>query len=354
MNDKVNKKMLKFSGVCAIILVLSLLIVGVFELTVMFFEGRLEYVRAGERWSSDGERFAVISLYTEDGSAFSADQALSWAYSIDKALLESSISAEDGARAWAYSYSCEDTLTLRGPKGNSTAQVIAAGGDFFVFHPMKFVYGSAFLNDGTNPMGIVIDRELAWDVFGAENIIGMTVEIGGYEFVVTGVCEPESKSGIYGYTYGDRPRMYMSYAGYTIATGNNSGCTVFEAALPNAVSAFAKNIFDKSVTVNEDTAEVIEVTERFSIENRFNNMKTLKYSWIRENKIGYPYWENEAKVYDFYSAVMMIFEVFFVALAVVTLLLSLITVKFSGYSLIYDVRRLAEKRLTVYKKTKNI
>lgn len=343
MNDKVNKKLLKLSGICALIMVVSLIIAGIFELVVIHYENKLEYLDAGERWSAGGDRFAVISLYTEEGSAFSSDQAVSWAYSMDAALLKSSVTPVEGARSWAYSYSTQQTLSVKGPKSSTTAETIAAGGDFFIFHPMKIVYGSYFLNDESNPMGIVIDRNLAWKLFGAENIVGMTVEIGGSEFVVTGICEQESADGIYGYTYGDRPRMYMSYAGYTIATGVDSDLTIFETALPNAVKGFAKNIFDSVVKVNEENSEVREVSDRFSLKNRFNNMKILKYSWIRGDKIEYPYWENEARVYDYYCAIFMIFEVAMAAVFVVTLLISLISLRFSEYSLIYDAKKLVTK-----------
>lgn len=77
MNDKVNRKLLKLSGVCAIILAVSLVVVGVFELLVIHYKNKLEYLDAGKRWSADGERYAEINMYAEEGSAVSSDQALS-------------------------------------------------------------------------------------------------------------------------------------------------------------------------------------------------------------------------------------------------------------------------------------
>lgn len=350
MNDKVNKQLLKLSGICAIILVIALVVVGVFELLVNHYKNKLEYLDAGKRWSADGERYAVINMYAEEGSAVSSDQALSWANSMDSSLLKSSVTPNEGARSWTYTYAADVTVSVTGPKSTATAEAVAAGGDFFVFHPMKIVYGSSFLNDNSNPMGIVIDRNLAWKLFGAENIVGMTVKINGEEFVVTGITEPETDKGIYGYTYGTRPRMYMNYAGYIKTVGEDNSVTIFETALPNAVKGFAKNIFDGVVKVNEEKTEVIEVTERFSLRNRFNNMKTLKYSWIRADKIEYPYWENEAKVYDYYCAIFMIFEVAMAALFVVSLLIALVSVRFSGYSVIYDLKKLFDKAEKSYKK----
>lgn len=354
MNDKVNKKILGLSGICALIFAACLILLGIFEFIVFLMEGQIDFIDAGERWSSNGERYAVITMYTEKESAISADQVGSWVYSMDNSLLESSITPKEGARSWAYCYIAEDTLSVTGPKGNTTAEAMAVGGDFFVFHPMKFTYGSAFLNDNSNPMGIVIDSDLAWKVFGAENVVGMTVTINDIEFVVVGVSEKESSSGTYGYTYGERPRMYMSHVGYSKIVGDTANITMFETTLPNSVQTFAKNIFDGVVRMNEETSEISEASERFSMTNRFNNMKNLKYSWIRQNKIEYPYWENEAKVADYSCAVLMIFEVGFAAVGVTAMLLSFILLRVSGYTFTDTVKntyRKIEKKLPKHAKS---
>ena len=331
MNEKVNKKVLLASGIFAVIFASCLLLLGIFEGIVFLMKENISFIRAGERWSADGDPYAVITLYTEESGGVSLDQIGQWAFSMDAALLESSVTPKEGARSWTYCAATENTLQVSGPKGSTAAQTMAVSGDFFVFHPMTFTYGSAFLNDTSNPMGVVLDRELAWKVFGAENIIGMTVEVSGQEFTVVGVVEKESNTGVYAYTYGERPRMYMSCAGYSKIAGNVN-ITMFETALPNAVSSFGRNIFDRVVRMNEETSVVLEASDRFSLRNRFNNMKSLDYSWIRENKIAFPYWENEAKVADFRCAVMMVFEVIFTAAGVTSMLLSFILLRLSGYT----------------------
>lgn len=356
MNDKVNKKVLKASGLLALIFAVCLLLLGIFELCVAVMKSNINFIHAGERWSANGEPFAVITLYAEDSGAVTSDQISQWAYSVDNKLLESSVTPKENARSWAYCYGAQDTLTVTGPKGQATAEALAVGGDFFVFHPLKFTYGSAFLNDNSNPMGVVLDRDLAWRVFGAENIIGMEVQIGGYDFVVVGISEKESDGDIYEYTYGERPRMYMSYAGYKKIMGDGH-ITMFEAALPNAVKSFAWNIFDGAISVNEETAQVTEASARFSLLTRWENMKTLKYSWIRENRIEYPYWENEARVSDYRCAIMMIFEAAFAAVGVTAMLLSFILLRVSGYTLTDSVKntwnRIPKKQKKARRQTKN-
>lgn len=343
MNDKVNKKLLSASGIVALVFAVSAVLLGILELIVLGISGTIDFIDAGERWSASGDRFAVITLYTEEGAALSKDQVESWAYKMDSSLLKSSIAPNENARSWTYTYAVEETMTVTGPKDDATAEVIAAGGDFFVFHPQEFVYGSAFLNDVSNPNGVVIDEDLAWKIFGATDIVGMEMSVNGVPFTVTGVSRRASENGIYDYTYGERPRMYMSYAGYIKLRGDENRITMFEAALPNAVKGFARNIFNGVVTANEDTMAVTEASDRFSLLNRYNNMKILKYSWIRENKIEYPYWENEAKVADYRCAILMIFEVVLAAVAVIAMLLSFILLRISGYTVTDSVKNLYHK-----------
>ncbi len=338
MNNKVNTKLLRLSGIFAVIFAASALIIGILEGIVLGISGTIDFIDAGERWSASGDRFAVITLYTEENAALTKDQVDSWIHKTDAALLESSISPKENARSWAYTYAVEKTLAVSGPKAQTTAEVIAAGGDFFVFHPQEFVYGSAFLNDPSNPNGVVIDEELAWKIFGATDIVGMELTVNGVPFTVSGISRRISDKGIYAYTYGERPRMYMSYAGYIKLYGDEAHITMYEAALPNAVKGFARNIFNGAVSANEETMSVMEASDRFSLLNRYNNMKILKYSWIRENKIEYPYWENEAKVSDYHCAILMIFEVTFAAAAVLSMLLAFILLRISGYTVTDTVK----------------
>lgn len=171
----------------------------------------------------------------------------------------------------------------------------------------------------------------------------MEMTVDGVPFTVTGVSRRASDSGIYDYTYGERPRMYMSYAGYVKLRGDGEHITMFETALPNAVRGFAQNIFRGAVTANEETMSVMEASDRFSIMNRYANMKILKYSWIRENKIEYPYWENEARTADFRCAILMIFEVVLAAAAVCAMLVSFVLLRSSGYTVTDSVKNLYRK-----------
>ena len=99
MNANVNKKLLRISGILAVIFVVCTLVLGIFEWVVSGISGTIEFLDAGKRWSASGDRFAVITLYTEDTAAISKDQAESWVYRMETALLNSSIAPKENARS---------------------------------------------------------------------------------------------------------------------------------------------------------------------------------------------------------------------------------------------------------------
>ncbi len=347
MSEKVNKKTLKAAAVTAIVLVFALTVVGVIELVVGGKRDSLDYLKAGKRWSSDGSPYAVIAAYTDDDNGFDESTLGMWEHSMESALTEAAVSSV-GGRRWAYAASFETELTVSAKK-TTTALVTVAVGDFFTFHTYDFVFGSGFLNDMSNPMGVVLDEDLAWKLFGATNVVGMTFTAGGEEYTVSGVYKPEKTGGAYGYTYGKRPRMIMSGRGY--AKIGQCSYTTYEAVLPNPVKSFAKNIFDNVIRLNEDKSDIIEATKRFSLENRFSNMKKLTYSWININTLEYPYWENEARVSDYRCARLMIFEIIFASVAGAALIASIVLVVVSGYTPVASVKNLFGKAAR-HKKTK--
>ncbi len=334
MNKNGNKKILLLSGVAALIFAGCALVIGIFELAVWGIASPIDAGGAGERWSRSGEPYAVISLYTEEGSAFLEDQLFHYENAVDAALVSASVSSDAGGRVWTYAYVAETVLSVTGPRGEKNAAITACGGDFFLFHPLNFLHGAAFLNDPANPGGVVIDETLAWDIFGAVDVVGMELSVGGLPLTVVGVVTAERDDHAYRYTYGELPRMYMSYGAYDKLGGETADITVVEATLPNPVKSFAMNIFKTAITVNEDTTAVRETSARFTLSERFENMKKLRYSWIRSDKIGCPYWENEARMADHTCAVLMIFEIIFASLGGLAFLLALVLFFSSGFSFV--------------------
>lgn len=329
---KLHTKGLRFSGISGILCVLFALLFLLGEGIAAILTGDIDALDAGKRWSAAGEPYATLTLHTDTESALSRNQIESYAHSIDTALLNESIDSPENGNAWAYCYFTEDVISVTGPKATASLTTMATGGSFYTFHPLEFRYGAPYVFDKSLPDGVVLDENAAWRIFGAVDVVGMTVEIGGREMTVTGIVKKERDSAGYEKAYGEIPRVYMSYYGYENIFGEENNITTFEVTLPNPVKAFAKNIFETAVSVNEDHMMLRENSNRYSIVNRFNRMKELPYMGMRSDRIVYPYFENELQVIDYTTSVWMIAQTIAGACAVLTLLAAIIALFASGFS----------------------
>ncbi|WP_022768769.1 ABC transporter permease [Butyrivibrio sp. NC2007] len=204
------------------------------------------------------------------------------------------------------------------------ASAIGVGGDFFLFHPMTFVSGSYFSGDDLMKDGIVIDEEMAWQLFGSTDIIGECVEIEGIPHYVEGVVKRD-KGRIKKAAQQDTSYVYMSYdslskygtilSGVTEehdvsedgTTAKSGGITCIEVVCPNPVRGLAAKICKESLGIGDEYVTVVDNTERFSF---FSLIAVLRNFFTRSmwNKaIFYPYWENTARGYeDILSLILLV------------------------------------------------
>ena len=217
------------------------------------------------------------------------------------------------------------------------ASAIGVGGDFFLFHPMTFVSGSYFSGDDLMKDGIVIDEEMAWQLFGSTDIIGECVEIEGIPHYVEGVVRRD-KGRIKKAAQQDTSYVYMSYdslskygtilSGVTEehdvsedgTTAKSGGITCIEVVCPNPVRGLAAKICKESLGIGDDYVTVVDNTERFSF---FSLIAVLRSFFTRSmwNKaIFYPYWENTARGYE--DILSLILLVRMICMAVLVLILT--------------------------------
>jgi len=329
---KLKKKPLFASGLSALLCLFFAALFAIGEAVAMGLTEDLDSLNAGKRWSAAGEPYATIALHTDAASALTRNEVEHYAMSIDTGLLNASIASPENGSAWTYGYFAETTLAVTGPKATAQISTIAAGGSFFTFHPLEFVYGAPFTYDRTLPDGVVLDEDAAWRIFGAVDVVGMTLETGGRDLTVTGIVRKERNTEGYEKAYGDLPRMYMSYYGYEAITGEMSNITTYEVTLPNPVKSFAMNIFETAVRINEDSMTVRENSARYTFSSRFQRMKEMPYLGMRTDRIIYPYFENELQVTDYRTALWMQYQVAAAVLSLLCLLTAVICLFAGGFS----------------------
>lgn len=307
-----------------------------------------------ERWSEEGD-VAQISCFFSADAMVTEDTLREFEYKLDGFLQESSIMQESenpGARLWTSAYSAEGKITLSSEYGSLEADALGIGGDFFLFHPHKLLYGAYFSGNDVNQDYCVIDEDAAWQLFGSNNVAGMMVNINGVPHIVTGVIErPEGKlweaAGL------DTTRVYVSLS--TLQKhGTGHGINHYEIVMPNPVKEFALKHVEEQLCQDEKEAEVLENTSRFTLLNRLKVVKEFGTRSMSGKSIVYPYWENVARGYEDIIGMLTVFMLLFLLYSIIMILIWLIrwwrhkgfTFKQVWIKIIDKLERLRERRYT--------
>ena len=263
--------------------------------------------RMAWRWSENKDA-AQVSCFFSPKAEVTEDTIKSFEYSLKNVLQEASItetSENPSARLWVDAYSADGKITLVNGKSTLDANAIGIGGDFFLFHPLKLITGSYFSGNDLMQDYCIIDQDAAWQLFGSNDVVGMTVYIGNVPHIVTGVVRrPDSRmdkaAGL------DSTVVYVSYE--TLAAyGTDNGINHYEIVMPNPVSGFAYDKVKEGIGVDEKNLEIVENTSRYSLVNRFQTILKFGTRSMNGKAIIYPYWENLARGYEDIIALLTVF-----------------------------------------------
>ena len=173
--------------------VISFVIFGILYGVISFFAGRQDTQLMAERWSkSEENRAAQVSVFFSENLGMTEDEIVNFEHGLDSALVEASItntSENPDSRLWIDAYSATGTITLERENKSASVSAIGVGGEFFQFHPLKLVSGAYFSGNDVMQDYVVIDEEIAWQLFGSNNVAGQTITIKGVPHIITGVIE---------------------------------------------------------------------------------------------------------------------------------------------------------------------
>ena len=291
--------------------------------------------KGAELWQNNSDtEYSQISCFFADDSGADTNNINGLRSAIKSGLTSASVKEEENKRMWIDAYtSSMGKMEVSGTKrGSAKTEITAVTGDFFLIHDFNFVDGSYFRDDDIDENGIVIDRMLAWQIFGSDEIKGMTAEISGKEFYVAGIVDiPQSDAEKK--TYGNFPRAYISYSSakeLVSEKGENPAVQSYEAVIPNPVKSCAYNTVSEFIEKQyPNTAVTVENSGRFSLSSDFKRLKNLSKSVIIKNSVSYPWWENSAR-YAEMKASLYLFRIL-VLLVIPLLTLVLILIKFIRY-----------------------
>lgn len=282
-----------FKTIVLFLTFIMLITVAVLGIVLQVGKNSLEDQLMAKRWSIKKDVAQISCFYSQD--AFMTEDSIEeMRYLLSKKLQELAIEPNTAnARLYIDAYSAQGTISIQSDKKSIQATAIGIGGDFFMFHPVKLKGGMYFSGNDLMQDAILLDEEAAWQLFGANDIAGKTVTIGGMPYRV---------AGVYARADGDLETMagskdttiYMSYGALESVTACSVGC--YEIVLPNPVEGFAMNVILEANLSAEEAVKMVENSNRFSYVSLYNVWKERASRSMKTDDIVYPFWENLARV----------------------------------------------------------
>ena len=261
-----------------------------------YYKNVLQDINVAKKWDADGG-YTQLSVYLPVGAMQDIALFDGMLYQMENALINESIEPENSkSRMIVGAYSGYGSVSMQTKDGSATVDAIGVGGDFFYFHPLNMLDGEFFSDEYLMKDYIVLDKGTAWKLFGALNVTGMTVEIGGVPFIVAGVYEPmdiplAKEAGL------DENMVFMFYSSLE-QYGTVSGVQWLDFILPNPVSGFGERILTENSTVDLQRAVVMEQNTRFNMIPLYKLVPGYLERIMSKTGIVYPYWENMARGYE--------------------------------------------------------
>ncbi|WP_029321562.1 ABC transporter permease [Butyrivibrio sp. AE3004] len=316
----------------------------------------------GRRWSDD-QRCGQVSMFFSENQGVNTDKINEYVYNINKGLIadglqEADASTQGGDAVWNYCFSSVGSVDINKELKTVTAVAIGVGGDYFQFHPMRLLSGNYFTGDIVMKDYVILDEDLAWQLFGSTNIIGENILIGGVPHYIVGVVKKDSGKYVKaaGMVY---PTIFMSFE--SLATygkidasvlstdgtlgkvdvasknddenGNGSsdvdtqakGIICMEVVMPNTVSNYAKTFVIDKLGLNTTQVEVVDNSARFEDINLLGLIGKFNTRGMQIKPVIYPYWENNARAYENILAVALLIKI--ICFAIIFFMLSVFVVQ---------------------------
>lgn len=307
MKIKLKKKQVFLSAVN----LLSLVGFAAFSLSGLSAAKSQSYNYAAERWMNGDKdmTYAQVSCFMSDSAGFTTDSLASVRASVISSLKDVSIAPQDGQKLCpdAYSASLGQAEVRSDINGKSESQITAVGGDFFLIHDFKLLDGAFFTDSDIMQDGAVIDKNLAWALYGSSDVSGMKMTINGIQYYIAGVIEtPETDEEVK--CAGELPLAYISYDG---ASGFSSGAysedssgkfttvNCYELLMPNPVENYSYKAVKTIMEGYGENVSVVQNTDRYSAYKCLKALKKISSIVVRDNQIAYPYWENASRMVQF-------------------------------------------------------
>lgn len=276
-----------------------------------------------EQWKGENELdFSQLGIYLPAGSGVTRSEVYSFRMVLMDKLVEAAVEADDPSRMILDAWSTSGTVNVSSDRAKMSVKATVVGGDYFSFHPLMLDDGGYICENDFMEDRVVIDRELAWFLFGGYELAGMELNINGIPFYIAGVVERESDFATKE-AYSDGMGLYMSYDAYCTLTESEPEIESYELVFAEPVEGFTKKAAEEKFPVG--SGEIVQITGRFGYWSMMRAFLHAGERSMRGSAAVYPYWENAARYME--NLVMWLFAVGTVLLLFPAVLLAIIVIK---------------------------
>lgn len=278
------------------------------------------YNGAAQRWDRDGGS-TQISCFFSDDAGFNTDGM----YALRAKLNSELTAAASGPNgkvpeiADAYSTPIGSAYVTCDSTGKGEADLTAVGGDFFLFRDFRLLSGAYFSDDDIMQDGAVIERSLAFTLYGSSNVAGQLIYIDGVQFYISGVIDDPTDK-YQKRTADESPRVYVSYKGaeslpqvmysasgsggfYGDGTGSQpklTKITCYECMTCDPVENFGYGTIEKHFgDTYKGKLVLVNNTERFKPSVMAKAYRHRSDLAVRKETVVLPYWENASRIAEF-------------------------------------------------------
>lgn len=323
MKKKISKKRIAFLAVNFFLLLAGLLCL----LLMNGMKEKLVSQTEAERWQGESKQhFSQSSIFTAESTQLTLSDVNTIRTKVTAKLHEAALDIENEDILFNDAWSTTGWANVASSFGKGECSVIAVGGNYFDFHPIRLLNGSYIRPDDIMQDRVLLDEELSWLLFGSVDLQGMSITVNGENFYVAGVIRREDDfASRHAYTAGRG--LYMSFDAYA-AMNSEAGISCYEIVMAEPVKNFALSTLQSIFPGTHN--EIISNTGRFTVPKLYGIVKNFAARTIQADGMKYPYWENAARYMEFCCAALLAAATLLLAVPVISALVFTVKLAIRG------------------------
>ncbi len=248
--------------------------------------------QAAKRWQGEGEvPFGQSSCFLPVDETLTLEQVYQFRASILEKLQEAGYEADYDTLLYRDAWCGFGKVNVSSELGHGEASLIAVGGDFFSFHPLRLLSGNYISESDLMKDQILLDEDLAWLLFGGSDLQGLEVKLNGVPFVVAGVVEREQDfASQKAYTSG--MGLFMSYEAFS-ALDEKAAISCYELIMAEPVKDYTVSFVREKIPIGQGV--IVANSQRYSVWSLLKLLGQFGSRSMQKQGVILPYWENAAR-----------------------------------------------------------